>query len=330
MVVADDAVEWELASPPSDGVSSLTFSPGPTSSLFVTSWDKTARLYDPETNEERVKIECESPLISGTLSSPIEAFGGALDGTVHAFDLNTGTASALGAHGAAVRCASYSSGINAVVTGSWDKSICLWDPRTQQGSVGTAMLPDKAYTMDSNENRVIVGTAGRHVWIYDIRKLDTAEQRRESSLKFQTRTIRFNTAGNGYVLSSIDGRVAVEWLDPSEEAQKKKYAFKCHRVKIDGTDTIYPINAVAFHPRYGTFATGGCDGFVNIWDAAKKKRLCQFHKYPTSISALGFNHDGSLLAIASSYTFEEGEKDHPADAIYIRRTSEVETSATYN
>lgn len=43
---------------------------------------------------------------------------------------------------------------------------------------------------------------------------------------------------------------------------------------------------------FGTFASGGCDGMVNVWDGAKKKRLCQFHKYPTSISALAFNYDG--------------------------------------
>lgn len=60
---------------------------------------------------------------------------------------------------------------------------------------------------------------------------------------------------------------------------------------------------------YGTFATGGCDGMVNIWDGANKKRLCQFHRYPTSISSMDFNHDGTLLAIASSYTYEEGEKE---------------------
>lgn len=35
----------------------------------------------------------------------------------------------------------------------------------------------------------------------------------------------------------------------------------------------------------------------------------QFHKYPTSIAALDYNQDGSLLAIASSYTMEEGEKE---------------------
>ena len=61
-------------------------------------------------------------------------------------------------------------------------------------------------------------------------------------------------------------------------------------------------------PRYNTFATGGGDGFVNVWDGFNKKRLCQFHKYPTSISALSFSHDGSLLAIASSYMREDGEK----------------------
>ncbi|RVE40722.1 hypothetical protein evm_014628 [Chilo suppressalis] len=41
----------------------------------------------------------------------------------------------------------------------------------------------------------------------------------------------------GYVLSSIEGRVAVEYLDSNPEVQKKKYAFKCHRIK-DG-ETVF-------------------------------------------------------------------------------------------
>lgn len=39
--------------------------------------------------------------------------------------------------------------------------------------------------------------------------------------------------------------------------QAKKYAFKCHRRSENGRDTVYPVNAIAFHPLYGTFATGG-------------------------------------------------------------------------
>ena len=33
----------------------------------------------------------------------------------------------------------------------------------------------------------------------------------------------------GYALSSIEGRVAIEYFDPRPEIQKKNYAFKCHR-----------------------------------------------------------------------------------------------------
>ena len=32
------------------------------------------------------------------------------------------------------------------------------------------------------------------------------------------------------------------------------------------------------------------------------------------------SHDGEMLAVASSYTFEEGEKDHPPDQIYLVST----------
>ena len=51
-------------------------------------------------------------------------------------------------------------------------------------------------------------------------------------------------------MSSIEGRVAVEFFDPSEESQSRKYAFKCHRDKSSGVDTVYPVNALAFHPMY--------------------------------------------------------------------------------
>lgn len=75
---------------------------------------------------------------------------------------------------------------------------------------------------------------------------------------------------------------------------------------------------------YKTFATGGGDGVVNIWDGGNKKRLFQISKYPTSVSALAFNHNGSLLAVASSYGYERGEQDHPSEAIFIRTVVEAE------
>lgn len=40
----------------------------------------------------------------------------------------------------------------------------------------------------------------------------------------------------------------MDYLDPSPEAQVKKYAFKCHRQTVDGVDHVWPVNALAFHP----------------------------------------------------------------------------------
>ena len=47
------------------------------------------------------------------------------------------------------------------------------------------------------------------------------EQKRESSLKYQIRCVRSFPNKTSYVLSSIEGRVAVEVFDPSPEAQKE-------------------------------------------------------------------------------------------------------------
>lgn len=116
-------------------------------------------------------------------------------------------------------------------------------------------------------------------------------------------------------------RVAIEYLDDiGISSGKKKYAFKCHRVN----DTIYPVNDIAFHPIHGTFATGGADGTVITWDGNNKKKLSSMAKCPTSIACLAFNNDGTQIAIASSYTYEEGERDHPREEIYVRDVLESE------
>jgi hypothetical protein len=52
----------------------------------------------------------------------------------------------------------------------------------------------------------------------------------------------------GYATASVEGRIAVEYFDPSPAAQEKKYAFKCHRQTIDEVDHVWPVNALAFHP----------------------------------------------------------------------------------
>ena len=97
---------------------------------------------------------------------------------------------------------------------------------------------------------------------------------------------------------------------------------QCHRVKrSDGGEDVYPVNALAFHPQHGTFATGGGDGLVCIWDAAAKKRITQLPSFGAPVSALEFSPDGALLAIATS-AWDEGKgartEGAPADTVHVR------------
>ena len=55
-----------------------------------------------------------------------------------------------------------------------------------------------------------------------------------------------------------------------------------------------------------------------FWDYKSKKRLSYVRDLPTSVSSLAFNHDGSLIAIASSYLYENGKAESSNNPIFIR------------
>ena len=125
----------------------------------------------------------------------------------------------------------------------------------------------------------------------------------------------------GWASGSIEGRIAVEYFDA--ELESRKYAFRCHRQTIDGVDCVYPINALAYHPMcvivsraprktyacplsHNTFASGGSDGTVSIWDHNAKKRMKQYPAFATEVSCLAFSPDGEKLAIGVSYEHDNG------------------------
>ena len=150
----------------------------------------------------------------------------------------------------------------------------------------------------------------------------------------------------GYATGSVEGRIAVEYFDQSPAVQAQKYAFKCHRQTVNDEDHIFPVNSLAFHPKYvslsnsffinsinlifhfcsyNTFASAGSDGSVSLWDHKSKKRLRQYHKYPTSVTSLSFNCDGTKLAMGVSYNWEQGEKrlgEEERPAVYVRSVGE--------
>ena len=104
----------------------------------------------------------------------------------------------------------------------------------------------------------------RQIVIYDLRDLSRPLVNRECLLKYNTRSMCSLPNGDGFIIGSIEGRVGVEYLVDS--STQKPFSFRCHR------------NSITVHPVYGTFATGGADGSVCVWDAVAKKRLAYFPK----------------------------------------------------
>ena len=308
-----------------DSISSLAFSPAERAHLLVGSWSASTTLFDADAGTRLREFRHKAAVLDCCMDSDGTCFAGGVDCSVVAHDAETGAGRVVGKHTAGVKCVEVCAALSSVVSAGWDAQLNLWDLRTSTSSAAaaaSATLPAKAFTMALHERTVVVGCAQRRVNVYDLRNLDTPLEERTSPLKKQSRCVRFFPDGTAFCLASVEGRVAIEYLGATgADADAKNFSFKCHRSKTAaGDDLAFPVNALAFHPIYHSFATGGCDGVVHVWDGIRRKRIHTFEKCATSIAALDFNTDGTLLATAVSYTFEQGEKaDAPSDRVVVRR-----------
>ncbi|CAG9461350.1 unnamed protein product [Pedinophyceae sp. YPF-701] len=325
-----------LPSGPQDGISALKFDDA-SYRLVVASWDRTVRVYDASTRTELAKFQHDSPALSCCFAgAPHKVASGHVDGSVCLHDVETGQTTHVGSHQAqegaqgppGVRGIVFLRSRDMLVTGGWNGKLKVWDLARGFPQDGTDVaLPGKCFSMatDPRGSKIVVATSGLHVWVFDAGAIERGapEQQRASCMKMQTRCAAAFPDAQGFAMGSVEGKVSFEYFVEGEG--RKRFVFKCHREKHpDGTTTVHPVNAIAFHPQFGTFATGGCDGAVNIWDGINQKRIFALPKFPTSIAALDFSHDGSLLAVAASYTYERGPREHPQDTIYIRHVAATE------
>jgi cell cycle arrest protein BUB3 len=111
----------------------------------------------------------------------------------------------------------------------------------------------------------------------------------------------FIYADKAFVSTSIEGRIAYDLLSASQ--QHRNYAFRAHRVENPNTkvNTVYPVNTISFHPVHGTFASGGGDGSIAIWDPVVRKRIKYYApEFGGSIASLAFSADGRWMGLAVS------------------------------
>jgi cell cycle arrest protein BUB3 len=254
-----------------------------------------------------------------------DGYTAGLDWAVKRINLATGEDTTLSSHGAGVRAVAYSPGLDLVVSVGWDATMHVHALSKPGAPPAVIQLARKPYCLSLTSKTAVVAMAAREIEIFDLKTLEKLAmgggnssavqkveplQRRESSLKFMTRSLVCMPSDLGFASGSIEGRVSVDWFDDEQDGKSKKYAFKCHRETVDGIDVIYPVNALAFHTvQRSTFASGGGDGIVALWDGLTKRRIRQLQKFPSSISSLEFSPNGRYLAVGYGPGFEDGKED---------------------
>lgn len=272
----------------------------------------------PQINAQlRAQISHDEPVLCTTFTEDgSRVLSGGCDGVAKLWQLGQPQGQNIGKHDAPIK-AIFSVQLmmqQYALTGSWDKTIRIWDPR-QPRQVMQLPLLERCYALDVRDQLMVVATADRKIAIYDLTQLasgNTAPFRTEdSTLRHQTRCLATFPNKEGFAVGSIEGRVAIHHV----KDVSRNFAFKCHRESQDArgsqpaTCNIFSVNSIAFH-NLGTFATAGSDGIYNFWDKDSKQRLMAFKPSGNSISCAAFNPSGNLYAYALSYDWSRGSENY--------------------
>lgn len=239
------------------------------------------------------------------------------------WDLQSNQIMPIAKHDAPIKTCHWIPSLQMLMTGGWDKLLKFWDCRQQQ-PVGQFTLPERVYAADVLGDMALIATADRHVVGYTLQGGPRQVYSRQTNkLKLATRCIAVLPTRDGFAVGSVEGRVGIQYFDDSRTSDN--FTFKCHN---DG-DNFFCVNSMTFHPRHGTFATGGSDAKLFFWDKNSRMRLKTLPNAPASITCTRFNMDGSLLAYSYGYDWHKGHTGATAaipSSIMIHPTTDAEIS----
>jgi len=323
----------EVADPPPDSISTLAFSPL-ADYLAVGSWDNNVRVYEVGANGQtqgKAMYSHQGPVLSVCWNKEgNKLISGGCDNAARLYDVQTGQSQQVAQHDGPVKVVKWvetpQGGI--LATGSWDKTLKYWDLRTPN-PISTVQLPERCYTFDVAYPLLVVGTAERHIQMFNLTNPSTPYKTMMSPLKWQTRVISCFSSNNGFAIGSVEGRVAIQYVE--EKDSQNNFSFKCHRrdqaPNTKDQSLVFAVNDISFHPVHGTFSTCGSDGTLNFWDKDARIRLKTFDQPSGPISATAFNRNGSIFAYAVSYDWSKGHSGatpgHP-NKIMLHATKDEE------
>ncbi|GER37448.1 heavy metal transport/detoxification superfamily protein [Striga asiatica] len=290
--------------------------PPRTISSFPHGTRQVLRLYDVDESEVRLETPTTrgAALLDCCFESESVALTANSDGSVVRYDMRLGNSNAIGKHDDAATCVEYSEETCQIITSGWDNSIKFWDARS--GRVDSMSI--------SVFNLMVALKSSVH--IYDLRYLDREVRVNEPFTDIHVNCVRSNSNLGGFMTGSIDGRVALEYFGDSG-SQKCGYAFKCHPKSKDGRHHLVAVNDIAFNPVLCGVITGDNEGHATMWDVQSRRHLMELPRYPNSVASLAYNHDGQLLAVASSFTYQEANERELPPQIFLHQMDDIQLTS---
>ena len=207
-----------------------------------------------------------------------------------------------------------------IITGNYDGIIRLWDIRDFSSPKASYDTNNCIYSMSLDNHILLIGMHNGLISFFNLQKLRFGifqpEIVFESNFNHLLPIYSISAFPNleGFACLCLEGKVSVVFTDfnpkLAENSKKlaendKNFIFRAHR-KNDQSESFL-VNQVKVNKIYGTFATCGGDGVLNIWDYVSRSRL-KITNFPGNppITALDFSLDGNIIAYACGDDWTEG------------------------
>ncbi|UVC54017.1 hypothetical protein MACJ_003345 [Theileria orientalis] len=323
--IIDNQTKLTLDKLPNDSISQITWSQTSEPLLLAAgSWDRTLRIWsfkNSPSSELTADLICtfkqNEPILCSTFTNvrpgcdSVKLFGGGCNGVVLMYDLKKASPHGMliARHDQPIMGVHWSPKFKLLMTCGWDGNVRAWDGR-QQGPVWSENVGSKIFASDFKNNVLCVADGLKKLSAWNLENIQNPQNKIviETSLKLKTKSIAIFPellGTKGVVCGSIGGRCSVNYF--MEQDRKGNFSYKCHRQDQPGRGTqTFPVNAIDFHDKYGTFITGGGDGTFTVWDKDNKTKVKTFNNVNAPVVDIKIMGENNLLAYATSYDWEKG------------------------
>ncbi|KAI7825699.1 WD40-repeat-containing domain protein [Gamsiella multidivaricata] len=323
-----------LQNTPAGTISCMAFHPIIEYLLLVASWDGTVSLYDIRTNVRTALYQGhKGPVLTCCWGQGYTIFSAGVDGRI-LVGSDKWKEKRFGKHEDTITSLAYCRSRCLLVSGSSDKTARIWSDYTSLDIMPTTRAHEFVFegpvdSLDISHDMLVVAV-NQEYHIFNIGVLNaSAKWVIPSALTCRTRVMKLSYNGYWGAFGSVEGRVLMKNMQDST----RDFLLMVSRNETVNPPSIFPMNAIAFHPVYHTFVTGSSNGWVASWDQFNIKKLAEIVPAASSsslsanlgpVSALAYSCRGEYLAIATGDTFDSGPSfAGPATAAAMPRTTVV-------